>query len=763
MRTGRQRRLAFGLLALTAASPAAAEPSRLWGLDGERWPDGGRLPDVSWAGYRAGDAPIPDVPVGVRARDHGVRADGTTDDTAALQAALDAAAALVAREGRPVAVALEAGRHRLDGALSMPASGVVLRGVGPDSVLAFTRSLAELRGARPQWSWSGGLLELGRNPRRLGSAEVRSAIRPGMDRVTLTSTAGFGPGDLVQLDIEDDGSGSLGRHLHGEAASAGSCDWQRPYRFVWTTRLAALDGRQAVLAQPSRTELRSAWTVRLHRVEMISELGVEDLAIELPDVPYAGHLSEPGYNAISIVGVIDGWVRRVRIANADNGVLVDGASKHVTIEDLHLSGRRGHHGIQIAFSSDVRVERFEHESDWVHAVTVDHRANGNVIADGGGAFELEMDHHRDAPIQNLWRGLRTPASFRSSGSTCAGPHAGAGNVFWDLAAIDAPPSWGAVPSVLVGAFVPFASQPEAGPWLEPVADLEPAALDLAQRALRHARTSTADRFSDDAELGRRSDLDQARGEWLVWRGALYHRDPESLDGARRPAAQPARHHRLARLARPADGLAARVRLGEVLAWTPDASAALVLDWTGPDDYDAAVVSADSGRAGLWRVRGGVGARLAAATATIADTGWHTLETAKAGGRWWLRLDGVTIADVADPAARPAHARLGVGSAGHAAWFGALRPLRSVLPPTRDAGVLDAAAPDATPPDAGTTTDAGLPDAGPARPIDAGPVTGPEPPTDEGCRCLGPTPPGPSLGLALLLALSLLLRRRPSSG
>ncbi|MBI4701940.1 MAG: hypothetical protein HY744_12450 [Deltaproteobacteria bacterium] len=78
--------------------PGAARPAR--------WLANDRIPDFSFAGYHMGERPVPRVPAVTDATRFGVRADGVTDDTPALRAALDATR---------------------DGALVLPAGRIVLR------------------------------------------------------------------------------------------------------------------------------------------------------------------------------------------------------------------------------------------------------------------------------------------------------------------------------------------------------------------------------------------------------------------------------------------------------------------------------------------------------------------------------------------------------------------------------------------------------------------------------------------------------------
>lgn len=459
-----------------------AETSQLWGAHGELWSDTSRLPDFSHAGYREGEAPIPDVAVVVSVSDFGAVADGVTDDTAAIQAAIDAAAG--------GAVLLPKGRYRVDGVLVVHESGVVLRGEGsgPDgSVLVIDKSLSDVLGPDEKWSYSGGFLRIG----AVTAPELVGAIARAEARGTRTlrtaGALGLAPGQLIELRQTDDGTGSLGRHLHAELAQSGTCAYQVPLRLDWPVRISAVNGSEISLRQPTRTDVRLEWTPELWTFPAVSEVGVEHLRIEFPDLPYAGHLHEPGYNAVFLAGgVVDAWVRDVSVVNADNAFLTEVRVKNVSLLDVRSEGRPGHHGFNLNQSSDVLIDGFQMHSDWRHTVTVDHRTNGTVVTRGSSTSPMTLDHHRDSPFENLFTELGA-YGFQSGGSTCAGPQAGARNTYWNLAPpMIAPLLWSGMQTNLVGnlssEIVPSLTPDRE--WLEDLTAVDPPNLYDAQLAAR---------------------------------------------------------------------------------------------------------------------------------------------------------------------------------------------------------------------------------------------------------------------------------------
>ena len=121
---------------LLACSSLAAQPPQALTVTPEQqiqynpYPNRDRIPDYSFCGYKASEAPIPDlladpsVPV-VRVSPSG------GDDTQRIQDALDHVGALPLRaDGFRGLVLLEAGTFRLDGSLLLSHGGVVLRGSG---------------------------------------------------------------------------------------------------------------------------------------------------------------------------------------------------------------------------------------------------------------------------------------------------------------------------------------------------------------------------------------------------------------------------------------------------------------------------------------------------------------------------------------------------------------------------------------------------------------------------------------------------------
>lgn len=289
---------------------------------------GNRIPDFSCAGYGGGGVPIPDVPA------RAMVAPENGDDTARIQAALDAVAALPLDErGCRGAVVLGRGRFEVAGRLRLRAGGVVLRGQGPGedgTVLVATgtgrRTLIEVQGVADR--------------RDLGPARaVTSAYVPVNARaLELDSGAGLKAGDRVLVRrssptswLERIGMAAVpGRPAPGWAA--GKMD------LVWERRVTAVDGNRVELDAPLtcalERELGGGSVTPFHWPGRIRQVGVENLRCESASDAANPADEEHAWMAVSVENAEDAWVRRVTAAHfVSSAVQVLESCRRVTVAD----------------------------------------------------------------------------------------------------------------------------------------------------------------------------------------------------------------------------------------------------------------------------------------------------------------------------------------------------------------------------------------------------------------------------------------------
>ena len=343
------------------AGPPPAEPSStrssLYPLD---WTpeledeDGRFVHDFSYAGYRRGEVPIPDVIPGpthvVTQAPWSADPTGELDATDAIQGAIDAAG-----EAGGGLVVLPPGTYRVsrpDGAsatLRVRHSGVVLRGAGRDATFLFNdttemRNAAVIRiGPTASASWTDE------------SAGVPVALAQDADEratsVLLANTTGFAVGDdiVVRADagpewIEE--HGMTGRWTAGVPGP------------TFHRTVAGVEGDALLLDIPLRYSVLMRDGARVYpSAPHLREIGLEDFSLGMArhegtgwgDNDYSsegtGAYAVHGADAVRFAGVVDGWVRRVgTYAEGGNGgvhMLSDGVvvaqSRNITVQEASFS------------------------------------------------------------------------------------------------------------------------------------------------------------------------------------------------------------------------------------------------------------------------------------------------------------------------------------------------------------------------------------------------------------------------------------------
>lgn len=419
----------------TARAPLT---SSLWGVDGEAFDPAGRLMDWSYAGYHAGEDPLPDVAAVTDVTDHGATGDGSTDDGAAFEAAIAAA-----EDAGGGAVTVPAGTYVLRRRLIL-SSGVVLRGAGRDAtVLRFPQPLEDLYPGERNWSFSGGFIQASGSSSHPELTTVTAAASRGDRTITVADASGISTGEWILIQ-QTDVDGTLMRRLHADLADGGA-DNVGDVGMRFPTRVTGVAGDAVTLERALPLDLESQWSPTVFAVDpRLSEIGVEHLAIEFPHTTYPGHFNELGYNGIHFNHAWNSWVRDVRIVNADYGVSFTGCffstAQGVVLATAESRGSdNGHHGLNNGHGGDNLFIDFDVQTGFIHDLTNEWYAHGVVFTRGRGS-DLSMDHHRAAPYSTLWTEIHTGAGtqpFRSGGSADRGPHTAAYDTLWNVVA-DAP-------------------------------------------------------------------------------------------------------------------------------------------------------------------------------------------------------------------------------------------------------------------------------------------------------------------------------------
>ncbi len=264
-------------------------------------------------------------------------------------------------------------------------------------------------------------------------------------------------------------------------------------------RITKISGNKISFDRPLRFDIKSEWHPRIVSFEpTVSECGLENLCFEFPNTPYAGHFNEQGFNAAAFTEVANCWARNLRITNADSGIFSKGqfcTFQEIVFETARQpdqTGSTGHHGFNFEGQDNLFTD-FNFHCQFIHDITLDHCAAGNVSAHGRGV-DLCFDHHKRTCYENLFTDIDAGAGthlWRCGGGADLGKNCGARGTFWNIRAAkpqNYPPANFGPPSMnLVAVQSIHASEKNPdGRWFEtiPPDKIEPQDIHAAQLARR---------------------------------------------------------------------------------------------------------------------------------------------------------------------------------------------------------------------------------------------------------------------------------------
>lgn len=302
---------------------------------------GNRIPDFSYAGYKNGEAPIPDVPV-VK-----TIAPIEGDNTDHIQSAiLEVSFMPPDANGIRGAVLLSAGVYEIRGTLKVRADGVVLRGVG-DGADPATNTILWATGDTPHQrtvvSAGGGV---GTRWKEMVAGTkvniVSDTVFVGARTFEVADASPFAVGDNIiiyhpcteaWLRAIDWG----GTHSDLPAAEPGvDVPWSIGSQpIVFNRYITQIEGNAITIDAPVFNHLIRAlsqsYVYTYARSGLRTQIGIENLRIDIETVP--GASESHAWNGIDLFQVEDAWVRNSTVLHFGLSGIRTASATRVTVEN----------------------------------------------------------------------------------------------------------------------------------------------------------------------------------------------------------------------------------------------------------------------------------------------------------------------------------------------------------------------------------------------------------------------------------------------
>jgi hypothetical protein len=320
------------------------------GVDGKlvykTTPTGDRIMDFSYAGYMGGGVAIPDVAVKKT-----IQPSGGADDTAHIQAAIDAVAALPLKDGFRGALLLGPGTYICSGTLKIAADGIVLRGSGsgagkgPISTIKLVgkphNGIAVAAAGTPKG-------EVSDVKQASAKTIIADAYVPsGAMTFNVANAKGFAIGDTIAIRKVVTADWVHFMKMDDLVRDGKPQTWLAVGRTLTTERrITAMAANKITLDVPLSDSFEPKYfqpagiaVVKIKPPVRVTQVGIENLHIECPlqAIPH----TQPHFSAVRINGQ-DCWMRDVVADETMNSIEVKG--RRITVERVAVNRKALHQG-----------------------------------------------------------------------------------------------------------------------------------------------------------------------------------------------------------------------------------------------------------------------------------------------------------------------------------------------------------------------------------------------------------------------------------
>ena len=442
------------------------------------------LPDFSYAGYHNGEKELPEIQEQiVLASDYGVISDDGLDDSKALIEAINATKKIPG----PVVLKLPAGQLILSDILYIERSNFVLRGAGsgiggteifcprpllyakePEALKELREYLTQFNKRQiekennidlpfSQYAWSGGFIWTQVPGQRvksyLGSYDVPEKVlakvtegERGEKTFYAKDINGLKIGAVVLLKLynKQGENGPILKDLYKDTnVKIGSHHWNFPNLPLVTQQLeiSKISGNLISVKTPLTLSIIPDYQAELVPWKHLKEVGIEDLKISFPEAPRVAHHVEPGYNAIFLTRLHNGWVKNVTINNADSGILTEEVA-NVSIIDIVTEGKNmAHYTVAMGGTHNILVRNLKVYNEAVHPLSFNTFSTKNVYQNCEVFTSPILDQHSGVNHQNLFDHVKVHIDnkdaneyglFKGGGAGYWKPSHGAYATFWNI-------------------------------------------------------------------------------------------------------------------------------------------------------------------------------------------------------------------------------------------------------------------------------------------------------------------------------------------
>lgn len=404
------------------------------------------LPDFSYAGYDYSESPIPDTSSWTvfDVTHYGAVANDGNYDDAAIQAAIDAAE--LAGGGLvffPAGRFMVSPNETVGENIFINGSNIVLKGSG---------------------SGAGGT-EIFADKMKVNNGRYIFEVTPtDLSESDITTVVSDASRESYTIEVADASSLSPGQRI---ILRQDSVDFAHTYYSpqvidpAWTRLLTtqgfrlrelhtveSINGNTVRLREPLHISLVVGLDpITLRTYNMINNVGVEDILFKgnwdsYPEIfdHHKDDIHDYAWNAIRFDNVENGWVRNTEFRDWNQNIYIDGSAA-MTIENILLSGKKGHSSIHARRSYGILIKDSQDTAGHHHGPGLGYSGSGTVYLRYQMFPEQRMDSHSGSPYATLFDQVVNGHFDGNGGPHESYPHHGKYFVAWNFLLDGGPASY----------------------------------------------------------------------------------------------------------------------------------------------------------------------------------------------------------------------------------------------------------------------------------------------------------------------------------
>lgn len=357
----------------------------------------------------------------------------------------------------PIKIVIPEGEYNLSEKVVINNGPIVISGKRGLTTINISSSLTEVYGRKPLgkynlYSITDAFVYFDGSLKYSDSRyEIGKPIAWGDNSIILKSKHGLQVGDKIRIFVDD--NEEFGSYLLGGDKVGTDTGKEFDYFYQNTYSIKKIEGDIVTLDKSVNINIDKKYAPFFRKVtySLVSS-GIENISFNFSKEKKQHHLYDLGYNAILFKNVYNGFIRNVNINNSDNAINLHNVT-NCDVKNISLSSElkdvSGHHGIWLkGFTSGCIVEDIVVNTKFNHDFSVESFANNNLVGKVFG-LELNFDHHRNIPFNNVFCNINTEVTSRlwlSSGRVSRGPHSGINSIFINInngetSSLVAKPKW----------------------------------------------------------------------------------------------------------------------------------------------------------------------------------------------------------------------------------------------------------------------------------------------------------------------------------